>query len=73
MPIITISRGTFSGGAKLAERLAQELGCSCLSREVISAAADRYGVPATAPIAALDHAPTLMDRLKRQGGRRGDQ
>ena len=43
MSIITISRGTFSGGRDLAECLAQKLGYPCISREVIVEAAERYG------------------------------
>src|SRR5919197_611039 len=45
MSIITISRGSFSGGQALAERVAQRLGYSCLSREVLVEAAATYGVP----------------------------
>jgi hypothetical protein len=39
MPIITISRGTFSGGKDVAECLAGKLGYPCISREVIVEAA----------------------------------
>ena len=45
MAIITISRGTFSGGKRLAERLAERLGYPCLSREeVVSYAAKEFGI-----------------------------
>ncbi|MFA4836346.1 MAG: cytidylate kinase family protein, partial [Dehalococcoidia bacterium] len=43
MAIITISRGTFSGGKELAECLENKLGFKCLSREVLVGAASRYG------------------------------
>jgi FixJ family two-component response regulator len=39
MPIITISRGTFSGGKELAECLARSLGYACISREVLKGGA----------------------------------
>lgn len=65
MPIITISRGTFSGGKELAECLAEKLGYPCLSREVLVEAAERYGVSESALAAALTRAPSLLDRLKR--------
>ncbi len=45
MPIITIYRGAFSGGATLAERVASELGYRCVSREVLLEASRRYGIP----------------------------
>ncbi len=45
MAIITISRGTMSGGKKLAEMLAEKLGYRCISREVIVKAAHDYHVP----------------------------
>lgn len=44
MAIITISRGTFSRGKTLAERLAQRLDYPCVSREVILDAAREYEV-----------------------------
>ncbi len=45
MQIICVSRGTFSGGKKLAEALAALLGCDCLSREELTDAATRAGIP----------------------------
>jgi cytidylate kinase len=69
MPIITISRGTFSGGKDLAEQLARELGCPCVSREVIAEAAEHYGASQGALSAALEQAPSLIDRLKRDRDR----
>jgi cytidylate kinase len=69
MPIITISRGTFSGGKEMAECLAKGLGYPCISREVIVEAGERYGVSEVALSAALSHAPSLVDRLKRDRDR----
>jgi cytidylate kinase len=65
MSIITISRGTFSGGKDLAECLGRNLGYPCISREVIVEAAARYGASEAALSLALNHAPSLIDRLKR--------
>lgn len=65
MPIITISRGTFSGGRDLAECLSEKLGYPCLSREVITEAADQYGVSTATLGAALARAPSLRDRVSR--------
>ena len=69
MPIITISRGTFSGGRDLAEALARELGYPCISREVLVEAGERYGASEAALSAALIRAPSLLDRLKRDRDR----
>jgi len=45
MTIITISRGTFSGGKALAEQVAKKLGYPCLSREeAVHKAAEEYGI-----------------------------
>jgi cytidylate kinase len=65
MPIVTISRGTFSGGKDLAERLARELGYPCISREVIAEAAEQYGASEAALSAALSRAPSFLDRFRR--------
>jgi len=69
MPIITISRGTFSGGKDLAECLSRILGYPCLSREVIVEAAERYGVSEGALSLALSQGPKILDRLKRDRDR----
>jgi len=69
MPIITISRGTFSGGRDLAEALASELHAPCISREVLVEAGARYGTSEGALSAALSQAPTFIDRLRRDRDR----
>ena len=45
MQIIAISRGTFTGGKALAERMAAKLDCRCLSREELIEQATREGIP----------------------------
>jgi cytidylate kinase len=44
MQIICISRGTLGGGRELAERLAEKLGCDCLSREELIEKATQEGI-----------------------------
>jgi cytidylate kinase len=63
MPIITISRGSFSGGEILAERVAQRLGARCLSREVLVEVAATYGVPEPKLIQFFDTRPGVWERL----------
>jgi cytidylate kinase len=63
MSIITISRGTASGGQALAERVATKLGWPCLSNEVIVEAAKRYNVPEPELVKAFEKAPTFWEKL----------
>jgi cytidylate kinase len=63
MSIITISRGTASGGQALAERVAASLGWPCLSNEVIVEAAKRYNVPEPELVKAFEKAPTFWEKL----------
>jgi cytidylate kinase len=63
MPIITISRGSLSGGTALAERVAQRLGYGCVSREVLVEAAAKYGVPEAKLSDFLDKVPGFWERL----------
>jgi cytidylate kinase len=63
MSIITISRGTASGGQALAERVSAKLGWPCLSNEVMVEAAKRYGVPEPELVKAFEKAPTFWEKL----------
>ncbi len=64
MAIITISRGTYSGGRELANHLASELGYRLLSHEELFAIAAReFGVSEEKLEDALMHKPGLLERL----------
>jgi cytidylate kinase len=63
MAIITISRGSYSKGREVAEKVAEELGYECLSREVILDASDRYHIPELKMVKAIHDAPSLLERL----------
>jgi cytidylate kinase len=63
MAIITISRGTFSGGQSLAESVARKLGYRCLSREVLVTTAKQYGISEEKLSAAISEAPGVLERL----------
>src|SRR5574341_216362 len=62
MAIITISRGAFSGGQALAERVASVLGYRCVSREVLIEASERYGIPEAKFTEVLETAPHWWER-----------
>jgi hypothetical protein len=63
MPIITISRGTFSGGEALAHAVAERLRYRCISREDLMTVAPAYGVPAEECAAAMAKRPSLLHRV----------
>jgi len=64
MSVITISRGSFSGGKMLAECLAESLGYRCVDREVIVERAAAHGVSQEELRSALEKPPTLLDRFQ---------
>ena len=66
MPIITISRGSGSGGQDLAERLAARLGFEVVSREQVVHEAAAFGAPEDALQKALVEPPGLWDRLQHE-------
>lgn len=63
MAIITISRGSLSGGAQLAQQLGQRLNAKVISREVIVEAAKKYGVSEDDLADGLATPPGLWDRM----------
>ncbi len=63
MSIITISRGSASGGAVLAETLAERLGYDIISREDIAHRAAAYGVDENELQQAAFKAPGFLDRF----------
>ncbi len=64
MAIITISRGTFSGGQSLAECIANKLGYRCISREVLVDASKEYGIDEKKLYKALIEKPGILERLR---------
>lgn len=65
MAIITISRGTMSGGRVVAECLAGMLGYPCVANEVLEAAALELGVPERVVREKFETTPGLWSRLNR--------
>ena len=63
MPIVTISRGTFSGGEALANCLKQKLGCPAVGVEVIKEAATLYGISESEISQQLKQGPKVWERL----------
>lgn len=63
MSVITISRGSFSGGKLLAECLARNLGYRCIDRDVIVEKAAAAGVSQQELLDAILKPPTFLERL----------
>ena len=63
MSIITISRGSYSYGAEIAEKVAQRLGCSCISRDILLEASEQFNIPEIKLTKAIKDAPSILDRL----------
>ncbi len=63
MSVITISRGSFSGGKMLAECLAEKLGYRCVDRDVIVERAACHGVSQDELRDALEKPPGFLDRF----------
>ncbi|MGB8991090.1 MAG: cytidylate kinase-like family protein [Desulfobaccales bacterium] len=63
MSIVTISRGSYSHGKEVAEKLARKLGYECISREVILKASEHFNVPEIKLRHAIHDAPSILDRF----------
>lgn len=63
MSIITISRGSYSQGKEVAERVAQRLGYECIAREVLLEASEQFNIPETKLLMTIKNAPSILDRF----------
>jgi cytidylate kinase len=63
MSIITISRGSYSRGKEVAERLAQSLNYQCCSRDILLEASERYNIPEIKLVRAIHDAPSILERF----------
>ncbi len=63
MSIITISRGSYSRGKEVAEKLARALGYECISREVLLEASEQFNIPEIKLVRAVHDAPSVFERF----------
>ena len=63
MAIITISRGSYSRGKEVAEKLAARLGYECVSRDILLATCKEFSIPEIRLVKALHDAPSILDRF----------
>lgn len=64
MPIVTISRGSYSRGKEVAEKLAEKLNFECVSRDIILEACSEFNIPEIKLVRALHDAPSVLERFQ---------
>jgi cytidylate kinase len=61
--IVTISRGSYSKGKEIAEKVAEELGYECVSRDILLEASEQFNIPEIKLVRALHDAPSVLERF----------
>lgn len=64
MPIVTISRGSYSRGKEVAEKLAQKLRYDCVSREILLEASEEFNIPEIKLVRAIHDSPSILERFR---------
>jgi len=64
MSIITISRGSYSRGKEVAEKLAEKLNYSCVSREILLEASEEFNIPEMRLVRAIHDSPSILERFR---------
>ena len=64
MGVITISRGSYSKGREIAEKLSQQLGYECISREILLETSEHFNIHELKLIRAIHDAPSIFERFK---------
>ncbi|MEW6365794.1 MAG: cytidylate kinase-like family protein [Acidobacteriota bacterium] len=63
MAIVTISRGSYSRGKDVAEKVAGKLGYDCISRDILLDASELFNIPEVKLVRAIHDAPSILDRF----------
>ena len=63
MAIITISRGSYSKGKEVAEKVAMKLGYQCFAREVLLEASKEFNIHQMKLVRAIHDAPSIFERF----------
>jgi cytidylate kinase len=61
--IVTISRGSYSRGKEVAEKVAKELNYECISRDILLEASEHFNIPEIKLVRAIHDAPGVLDRF----------
>ena len=65
MAVITISRGSYSRGKEIAEKVAAKLDYECISRDLLLEVSKEHNIPELKLVHAIHDAPGMLERLKR--------
>lgn len=63
MGVITISRGSYSKGKEIAEKLAHNLGYECVSRDILLETSVHFNIPEVKLVRAIHDAPSIFERF----------
>ena len=63
MSVITISRGSYSHGKEIAEKVAQRLGYDCISRDILIEASREFNIPEIKLYEAIHDPANIMSRI----------
>ncbi len=63
MAIITISRGSYSKGKEIAEKVAERLGYECIARRILLEASEEYNIPEVKLRRAIHDAPSFFNNI----------
>jgi len=63
MAVITISRGSYSHGKEIANKLSRKLGYQCISREALIRASEEFNIPEIKLKRALHDSPSVLERF----------
>ena len=63
MSIVTVSRGSYSKGKEVAEKVALRLGYECIAREVLLDTSEHFNIPEIKLVRALHDAPSVLERF----------
>lgn len=66
MAVITISRGSYSRGKEIAEKVAAKLNYKCISRDLLLEVSQEHNIPELKLVNAIHDAPGILMRLNRK-------
>ena len=66
MAVITISRGSYSRGKEIAEKVATRLDYECISRDLLLEVSKEHNIPELKLVHAIHDAPGMLERLNRK-------
>ncbi len=62
MSVIIISKGSYSHGSKVAEKVAERLGYKCISRDVLIEVSKGFNLPEIKLTRAIRDSPSFLER-----------